>query len=127
MKRIILSAFAIASLSVVPVFAGGMDDIMQSKSSKQSTKQSQATSRGSSKKKSAQADRIQLEQFASSNSDQLAKEIAVGHGETLNTLATLMKIEDKATFSAKLQANYSNIYTSKNITSQDVLNNISQI
>jgi len=129
MKRIILSAFAIASLSVVSVSANQVDDIMQSKSSQQSTEQSRVTTRGSGsiKKHAAEADRIKLEQFASSNSDQLAKEIAAGNGEMLNTLATLMKVEDKAIFSAKLQTNYNNIYTSKDVTSQEVLNNISQI
>ncbi len=129
MKRIILSAFVIASLSVVSVSANEIDDIMQSKSSKQSTEQSRVTTRGSGsyQNSSAQADRIRLEQFASSNSDQLAKEIAAGHGEMLNTLATLMKVEDKAIFSAKLQTNYSKIYTSKDVTSQEVLNNIAQI
>lgn len=129
MKRIILSAFAIVSLSVVSVSADGIDDIMQSKSSKQSTEQSRVTTRGSGsyRNNSAEADRIKLEQFASSNSDQLEKEIAAGHGEMLDTLAILMKVEDKATFSAKLQTNYSNIYTSKDVTSAEVLNNISQI
>lgn len=129
MKKIILSVFAITSLSVVSTSANEIDNIMQSKSSKQSTGQSKAATRrsGSSNNSFAEADRIQLEQFASSNSDQLAKEIAAGHGEMLNTLATLMKVEDKAIFSAKLQTNYSSIYTSKDITSQEVLNNISQI
>ncbi len=129
MKKIILGVFAIASLTVVSVSADEIDDIMQSKSSNQSTEQSRVTTRGSgsSKHRHAEADKIKLEQFASSNSDQLAKDIAAGHGEMLDTLATLMKVEDKAIFSAKLQANYSTIYTSKDITSTEVLNNISQI
>jgi len=129
MKKIILSAITIAALSTVSLTASQMDDIMQSKSSKQSTETSKMQTRdsGSSKKNSAQADRIQLEQFASLNSDQLAKEIAAGHGEILDTLATLMKVEDKATFSAKLQANYGLIYTTSGISSEEVLNNISKI
>jgi len=56
--------------------------------------------------------------------DTLAKEIAVGHGESLDTLAELLKVEDKATFSAALQANYNSIYTSQKVQMSDVLDNI---
>lgn len=65
------------------------------------------------------------EEFVASNMDQLAKEIAVGHGESVDTLAELLKISDKATFSASLQANYNSIYASQNATMADVLDNIS--
>jgi hypothetical protein len=57
--------------------------------------------------------------------DQLAKEIAVGHGESVDTLAELLEISDKATFSASLQTNYNSIYASQNATMADVLDNIS--
>ncbi len=67
----------------------------------------------------------QAQEFVASNMDQLAKEIAMGHGETIDTLAELLKIEDKATFSASLQENYNNIYTSKDAKMADVLDNIS--
>ncbi|QOY54578.1 DUF3015 family protein [Candidatus Sulfurimonas marisnigri] len=67
----------------------------------------------------------QAEQFVASNMDQLAKEIAMGHGESIDTLAELLNISDKATFSASLQKNYSSIYTSKNAKMADVLDNIS--
>jgi hypothetical protein len=65
------------------------------------------------------------EEFVASNMDILAKEIAIGHGESLDTLAELLKVEDKATFSASLQANYNSIYTSQKVEMADVLNNIS--
>lgn len=65
------------------------------------------------------------EEFVASNMDQLAKEIAIGHGESVDTLAELLKISDKATFSASLQANYNSIYASQNATMADVLDNIS--
>ncbi len=65
------------------------------------------------------------EEFVASNMDQLAKEIAVGHGESVDTLAELLEISDKATFSASLQANYNSIYASQNATMADVLDNIS--
>lgn len=66
----------------------------------------------------------QAQEFVASNMDQLAKEIAVGHGESVDTLAELLKISDKATFSASLQQNYSSIYTSQNATMAVVLDNI---
>jgi len=64
------------------------------------------------------------EEFVASNMDILAKEIAVGHGESIDTLAELLNVEDKATFSASLQSNYNSIYTSKKVEMNDVLDNI---
>ena len=67
------------------------------------------------------------EEFVASNMDILAKEIAVGHGESLDTLAELLEVEDKATFSASLQANYNSIYTSQKVEMSEVLDNIATI
>ncbi len=66
-------------------------------------------------------------EFVASNMDQLAKEVAVGHGESVDTLAELLAVEDKAIFAASLQANYNAIYTSKNAEMADVLENISAV
>ena len=65
------------------------------------------------------------EQFVASNMDQLAKEIAMGQGESVDTLAELLSVEDKETFASALQSNYNSIYTSKNAEMADVLDNIS--
>lgn len=65
------------------------------------------------------------EEFVASNMDQLAKEIAIGHGESIDTLAELLEVSDKATFSASLQENYNKIYTSQDVKMADVLDNIS--
>ncbi len=65
------------------------------------------------------------EEFVASNMDQLAKEIAQGYGESVDTLAELLEVSDKATFSASLQANYNSIYTTQNAKMADVLDNIS--
>jgi len=65
------------------------------------------------------------EEFVASNMDILAKEISVGHGESLDTLAELLNVKDTVMFSASLQANYNSIYTSKNVQMADVLDNIS--
>ncbi|MGE4395980.1 MAG: DUF3015 family protein [Sulfurimonas sp.] len=67
----------------------------------------------------------QAEEFVASNMDQLAKEIAMGHGESIDTLAELLEVSDKATFSASLQENYNKIYTSQDVKMADVLDNIS--
>lgn len=67
----------------------------------------------------------QAEEFVASNMDQLAKEIAIGHGESIDTLAELLEVSDKATFSASLQENYNKIYTSQDVKMADVLDNIS--
>lgn len=67
------------------------------------------------------------EEFVASNMDILAKEIAVGHGESLDTLAELLKVQDSVAFSAELQANYNKIYTSQKVEMSDVLDNIATI
>ena len=64
------------------------------------------------------------QEFVASNMDTLAKEISVGHGESIDTLAELLNIEDTAAFSASLQANYNSIYTSEKVEMNDVLDNI---
>jgi len=65
------------------------------------------------------------EEFVASNMDQLAKEMAKGQGESIDTLAELLNVEDKATFAASLQQNYNSIYTSQKVEMNDVLDNIS--
>lgn len=67
----------------------------------------------------------QAQEFVASNMDQLAKEIAVGHGESIETLAELLAVSDKVAFATSLQENYNSIYTSQNATMSDVLDNIS--
>jgi len=65
------------------------------------------------------------EEFVASNMDQLAKEIAMGQGESVDTLAELLSVEDKEAFASAMQANYNSIYTSQNVQMADVLDNIS--
>lgn len=65
------------------------------------------------------------EEFVASNMDQLASEIAKGHGESVDTLAELLNVENKAEFASALQANYNKIYASQNAKMSDVLDNIS--
>src|SRR5574340_791535 len=51
--------------------------------------------------------------------DALATDIANGQGETVDTLAVMMEVEDKAAFVAKLQANFDKIYTADSVSSAD--------
>jgi len=64
------------------------------------------------------------EEFVASNMDVLAKEIAIGNGESLDTLVELLEVSDKASFKVALQTNYNAIYTSQNVQMADVLDNI---
>src|SRR5574344_1824304 len=67
-----------------------------------------------------------LNQFVNENMDELAMDISAGKGETLNTVAALMNIENKEDFASKLQANFSDIYTSGKVTSAEVIDNIAE-
>lgn len=78
-------------------------------------------------KPSTMASNSKMNQFVSDNMDELALDISVGQGETLDTLASMMKIEDKKAFSAKLQKNFTNIYASENVNSAKVIDAISSI
>lgn len=65
------------------------------------------------------------EEFVASNMDQLAKEIAMGQGESVDTLAELLDVQDKDAFASALQANYKSIYSSDNVKMAEVLDTIS--
>ncbi|QKF66135.1 DUF3015 domain-containing protein [Arcobacter venerupis] len=67
-----------------------------------------------------------LNRFVSENMDELALDISAGHGETLATVAKLMNVEDNAAFSSKLQANFTSIYSSENVTSATVIDSIAK-
>jgi hypothetical protein len=67
-----------------------------------------------------------LHEFVVANMDTLAKDIAVGEGEALDTLAELMEIttDEKGAVFTKLQANFSTIYSSEDVTAANVVDNI---
>jgi len=67
--------------------------------------------------------------FIADNMDNIAKDIAKGNGEYLNTLAVLMEVPEntRSEFYSKLQSNFSHIYTSDEVTSHDVMNNIENV
>ncbi len=66
-------------------------------------------------------------EFVAANMDTLAKEIAAGEGESIDTLAELLNIDDKEAFAGALQANYNKIYASKNVKMAEVLDTIATI
>jgi len=68
-----------------------------------------------------------VEEFVASNMDQLSKEIAVGYGENIDTLAELLNVDNKELFAYNLQANYNKIYTSTDVKMADVLDNVTSI
>ena len=70
-----------------------------------------------------------LNTFVAENMDNLAKDIAQGSGEYLNTLAVLMEVPEgqRSSFYSQLQSNFPQIYTSDQVTSVDVLKNIETV
>lgn len=63
-------------------------------------------------------------EFVASNMDQLSREISMGRGESVDTLAELLNVENKAEFAVALQANYNAIYTNEKTQMNDVLDNV---
>ncbi len=67
-----------------------------------------------------------LNEFVVANIDSLARDIAVGYGESLDTLAELMGISPdmRPLVYSKLKSNFSRIFTSENVETADVIDNI---
>jgi len=63
-------------------------------------------------------------EFVAGNMDLLALDMSNGGGEALTTLATLLNVSNPETFASVLQANFEKVYTSENVTSADVIDNI---
>lgn len=66
-------------------------------------------------------------EFVAANMDQLSREISMGKGESVETLAELLNVENKAEFASALQANYNAIYTSEKVDMANVLDNVATI
>ena len=67
-----------------------------------------------------------LNKFVEDNMDELALDISAGKGETLETVAKLMNVENNVEFSAKLQSNFTSIYSNENVTSAAVIDSIAK-
>lgn len=70
-----------------------------------------------------------MNEFMLANMDNLAKDIAMGKGETLDAFAELMgvPVEKRPEFAAKLQSSFGKIYTSDSIVMANVMDNISTV
>jgi len=70
-----------------------------------------------------------LSMFTGSNMDKLARDMSVGHGESLETMASLMGIEekDKATFYTVAQQNFDKIFSSDDVTAEQVLASLNKV
>jgi len=143
MKRLLVSLAAVAALSGVASAANmqtgcGLGAMLIKDDSSAVMLALQATTNGTSGnqtfgitsgtsgcKKTKFVMNERASEFVASNMDTLAKEISVGHGESVDTLAELLNVEDKAVFASSLQANYNKIYSSQSVKMADVLDNIS--
>jgi opacity protein-like surface antigen len=63
--------------------------------------------------------------FVQANMDNLAQDIAMGKGETLDTFAEMLGVApgQTAAFNARLQANFDKIYTSEHVVLAEVIDN----
>jgi len=69
-----------------------------------------------------------LKNFVAANMETLAQDMAAGNGESLVTLAELMEVpaEKRGAFYASVQANFTKIYTSSDVQSAEVIDNIAK-
>lgn len=69
----------------------------------------------------------QLNDFVAENMNNLAQDIAQGQGESLEAICSILEIENTDAFNSKLQENFSQIYTSDEITHHDVISNMKRV
>ncbi|KAF5273526.1 hypothetical protein FQR65_LT17140 [Abscondita terminalis] len=71
----------------------------------------------------------QVVTFTNENSESLARDMAVGQGESLTVLASLLNVKDadKAHFYAVAKSNFANIYSVENQNSLQVLASLQQV
>lgn len=67
--------------------------------------------------------------FIGNNMNKLARDMSVGNGEALDSLAALLDVQeaDRAAFNATLQSNFSSVFSSEEIQSEDVAANIKEV
>jgi hypothetical protein len=70
-----------------------------------------------------------LKEFVVANMDNLAKDIAVGRGESLNTFDELLQIpaDQRPEFNAKLQSSFGSIFTHDQIAYAEVMTNVTTV
>lgn len=67
-----------------------------------------------------------VNEFVMANMDNLAKDIATGKGETLDSFAELLNVpmEQRPAFYAKLHESFVKIFTSENVQMAEVIDNV---
>lgn len=70
-----------------------------------------------------------IAQFTGDNLEKLARDMAVGDGESLNSLATLWEVEtqDKPAFFKATQTHFAQIFPNDNVTAKDVLLSLNNV
>ncbi|MCR9095339.1 MAG: DUF3015 domain-containing protein [bacterium] len=63
----------------------------------------------------------QTRHFAAANIDALARDAAMGRGESLDTLAALLEVEDTVAFGEFAQTNYDALFPTATVTSEELL------
>lgn len=86
------------------------------------------TGTGGAKKWDKLVDNRPLKDYVRDNLDTLARDMAAGSGESLTTLAELAGVPaaERADFCARIQANYARIFTSSDVTSDQIVANLSK-
>lgn len=71
----------------------------------------------------------EVQGFVRDNMDRLARDMAAGQGEAIDTLAELIAVPaaERAAFAQKLQANFGAIYASPTVTSTEVVENLAKV
>ena len=67
---------------------------------------------------------IEVYEVVTANMDNLAKEIAMGQGDTINSLGTMLAVKDVDAFAGRWQANFSDIFPNADVQSDAVANKI---
>jgi Protein of unknown function (DUF3015) len=70
-----------------------------------------------------------LRQYVEENLDSLARDMSAGQGESLATVAELagIPVEQRAAFYAACQNRFSEVFTSENVTSDDVVAGLAKL
>jgi len=85
------------------------------------------TSGTSGYKEGAKIGMTAVDAYIAENMDALAVDIAKGEGEYLDTLAHIMKVENKEAFKSLMHRNFDKIYASENVTSIEVSETIKNL
>lgn len=65
--------------------------------------------------------------FAASNLDDLARDAALGGGESLDALAALLRVEDRGAFGTFAQSHYETLFPTATVTSEEVLDHLDRL